>query len=135
MQSRNLTSIYLRCVKHDFARRGHCTVNQELFCFYQYTLKRELKTQHKKIWNLRFHYNTMMLIVIYYAVYIRWLSFYIFVSHYRLRLVCDVTCCIIFIMRLWLLMHNFKATIPIKVNVPDNLLSERRGILDPVSII
>ena len=37
-----------------------------------------------------------MLIFIYYALYIRWLSFYLFVSHYLLRLGCDVTCCVLF---------------------------------------
>ena len=61
--------------------------------------------------------------------------FFIFVSQYLLRLVCDVTFCVIFIMKSWLLLHYFRAKNPIKLNAPDDLLSKRRSIFDPVSIM
>ena len=51
-------------------------------------------------------------------------SIYIFFSYHPLRLVCDVTCCIIFLMRLWLLEPKFRAKIPMKLNVPDDLFSK-----------
>ena len=45
----------------------------------------------------------------------------VFVSQSLLRLVCDVTCSVILIMRLWLVVHNFRVNVPMKLNVPDLL--------------
>ena len=44
-------------------------------------------------------------------------------SQHLLRLVCDVTCCVIFIMRFLLLLHNFSAKVLMKLKALDDLLS------------
>ena len=56
-------------------------------------------------------------------------------SQHLWHLVCDVTCCAIFIMRLWLLVHKARANVPVKLNAPDDLLSKWQNIFDPVLII
>ena len=52
---------------------------------------------------------TMTLIFIFKATYITWRPsvFFFFFFLNLLHLVCDVTCCVIFIMMFWLLLHNF----------------------------
>ena len=55
---------------------------------------------------------------------ITWLPCVVFFSHYLLRLVCDVTCYVIFIMRLLRIMRNFRAKVLMKFNAPDDLLSK-----------
>ena len=60
----------------------------------------------------------MTLLFRYYVLNISWLSFYIFLFHYLLPLVGDVTCCVIFIKRLLLFVHNFRETILMKLNAP-----------------
>ena len=48
-------------------------------------------------------------------------SIYVFFSQHLLRLVCDETCCVILIIRVWLLnvSHKFRAKITMKLNAPD----------------
>ena len=60
---------------------------------------------------------------------------YLFVPRHLLHLICDVTCYIIFIIRFWLLLHNFRAKIPMKLHTPGDLLSKRQNIFDPVLIM
>ena len=60
------------------------------------------KNATSKIWNSRFYKVFMRLIFIFKAACITR-----FPSVLSLCLVCDVTCCVIFIKRFCLLMHNF----------------------------
>ena len=57
------------------------------------------------------------------------------ISYHLLRLVCDVTCCVNFILRLWLIVWNIIAKIHMKLNVTDDLLSKLQDIFDPVLIM
>ena len=66
----------------------------------------------------------MTLILRYKIVYVIWLVFVVSFSHHLLRLVCNVTCCVIFIMRLWLIVRSFGATVIMKLNANDDLLSK-----------
>ena len=56
-----------------------------------------------------------------------------FFSHHLLRLVCDCTCYVIFIMRLWLIMRNFREKVLMKLNAPIDFFSKGQEIFDPVS--
>ena len=41
----------------------------------------------------------------------------------------------VIIIRFWLIVPNFRATIPMKLNAPGDLLFEQRVIFNPVSIM
>ena len=83
---------------------------------YIYIHSRELKTLHQKIGILGFCNIIMTLIFIYKTTNTTWLPFLCFFFHHILRLVCDVTCYVIFIMRLWLIVRNFLAMVLMKLN-------------------
>ena len=86
---------------------------------------RKLKTLLQKFGIQGFHNEIMTLIFFKYKVtYVTWLPFVSSFSQHLLRLVCDVTCCVIFIMRFWLLLHNFRAKVLMKSNAPAVLLSK-----------
>ena len=57
--------------------------------------------------HLKFRIPGFMLIFTYKAKYITWFPFVFFVAQILLCIVCDVTFCVIFITRLWLLLHDF----------------------------
>ena len=70
----------------------------------------------------------MMLIFIYMAAYITWLPFeYPFPSIFDTWFVASR--CVIFIMRLWLLVHNSRANIPMKLNAPDDYFPNDKTFL------
>ena len=86
------------------------------------TLKR-IKNSTSKNWNLGIHNKTMTLIFIYNTTYITWLP-YMFSFLIMLRLVCDVTYYVIYMMRLWLIVRFFRAKVHMKLNAPDDVLSK-----------
>ena len=72
-------------------------------------LSRELKMLHLKFGIQGFHNTIMTLIFIYKATYITWLPFVFFFSQHLLCLLGDVTCCVIFKMKFWLLLHSSRS--------------------------
>ena len=69
---------------------------------------RELKNATSKIWTSRFSYFNHDA-DFYIKGYIYHMASFCIFSQHPIRPVFDVTSCVIFVMRFWLLLHNFKA--------------------------
>ena len=85
------------------------------------TLKR-IKNATSKICNLGYHNKFITLIFICLSTHITWIPFMFSFSHNLSRLVCDVTWYVICVMRLWLIVRNFRPKFLMKLNTLDDLL-------------
>ena len=89
--------------------------------YFMHVHSRELKTLHLKFGIRGFRNKIMTLIFIYKATNITWLPVVFFAQH-LLRLDCGVTFCVTFVMRFWLLLHNYRVKVLMKLNAPIELL-------------